>query len=180
MSQERADWEAIEKEYKLGQLSVRAIARKYGISATAVQKKAKKRGWVRDKTAEVRAKTRVALMMADGSGPNGVQPGDKEVEIAVQTNLRVILEHRKHIQSLRNILAKLLKTAEKEASGSKSRVKLEAMSRTIKNLVTAEKEIIMLERQAFGIDASPAEELGATVQHFLEAVRNKEGKVWQL
>lgn len=41
------DWVGIEKDYLSGELSVRDIARWYGISHTAINKKAKVDGWVR-------------------------------------------------------------------------------------------------------------------------------------
>jgi DNA-binding Lrp family transcriptional regulator len=36
------DWEAIEREYRAGQLSVREIARQQGLSHTAINKRAKR------------------------------------------------------------------------------------------------------------------------------------------
>jgi len=53
-SRSKADWEAIEREYRAGQLSIREIGRKHGVSDTAVRKEAKARGWVRGEAAPVR------------------------------------------------------------------------------------------------------------------------------
>ena len=39
------DWEAIEREYRAGQLSVREIARQHDVSAPAIVKRAKRLGW---------------------------------------------------------------------------------------------------------------------------------------
>jgi predicted DNA-binding protein YlxM (UPF0122 family) len=41
------DWEAIEREYRAGQLSVREIARQYAVSEGAIRKRAKAEGWER-------------------------------------------------------------------------------------------------------------------------------------
>ncbi|MDA5483123.1 terminase small subunit [Yersinia intermedia] len=41
----KPDWEAIKREYCAGQLSIRALAEKYGVSDTAVRKRAKADGW---------------------------------------------------------------------------------------------------------------------------------------
>ncbi|WP_432320598.1 hypothetical protein [Yersinia enterocolitica] len=41
----KPDWEAIKREYCAGQLSIRALAEKYGVSDTAVRKRAKADEW---------------------------------------------------------------------------------------------------------------------------------------
>lgn len=42
-----AEWDRIELEYLAGEVSVREIADRYGISDTAIRKRAKAQGWVR-------------------------------------------------------------------------------------------------------------------------------------
>jgi hypothetical protein len=51
------DWEVIHREYRAGQLSIAAIARRYAISRAAVQKRAARENWSRDLTDDVRAET---------------------------------------------------------------------------------------------------------------------------
>lgn len=48
------DWEAIEREYRAGQLSIRQIAANHGVTDTAIRKRAKSEEWVRDLTVKVR------------------------------------------------------------------------------------------------------------------------------
>lgn len=43
----KPDWEAIKREYCAGQLSIRALAEKYGVSDTAIRKRAKSGKWVK-------------------------------------------------------------------------------------------------------------------------------------
>lgn len=52
------DWIAIEGAYLAGGRSVCSIASEHGISETAIRKKAKKFGWVRDPSATVREKVK--------------------------------------------------------------------------------------------------------------------------
>ena len=47
------DWEAIEREYRAGSLSVRQIAANHGVSHTAIQKRAASGGWEQDLTEKV-------------------------------------------------------------------------------------------------------------------------------
>jgi hypothetical protein len=44
------DWERIANDYASGQMSVRATARRYGVTETAIRNKAKKSGWIRAKS----------------------------------------------------------------------------------------------------------------------------------
>ncbi|EHM01412.1 hypothetical protein HMPREF9946_02151 [Acetobacteraceae bacterium AT-5844] len=43
----KTDWKAVEAEFRAGKLSLRQIARRHGISDTAIRKRAKAAGWVR-------------------------------------------------------------------------------------------------------------------------------------
>jgi hypothetical protein len=42
------DWAGIEKDYRAGVMSIREIAKWYGVSHTAINKKAKAEGWTRE------------------------------------------------------------------------------------------------------------------------------------
>lgn len=55
------DWEAIERDYRAGVLSVRQIGRNHGVSHTAVQKRADKEAWNRDLSTRVRAEVQRRL-----------------------------------------------------------------------------------------------------------------------
>lgn len=50
-----ADWELIEKDYRAGIKTDRQIAKERGVSHTAIQKRAKKFGWVKDLTEKIQA-----------------------------------------------------------------------------------------------------------------------------
>jgi predicted transcriptional regulator len=71
-------WSLIEADYAKSAMSVREIARWYGITETAIRKKAKAAGWVRLEVARI-----VARMPAKASDPvpvvevdAGVEPGE--------------------------------------------------------------------------------------------------------
>ncbi|MEZ2893570.1 terminase small subunit [Providencia rettgeri] len=44
----KPDWESIKREYTASELSIRAIAERYGVSDTAIRKAAKKDGWIKN------------------------------------------------------------------------------------------------------------------------------------
>lgn len=51
----KADWELIERDYRLGVKSLREIAKEHGITHAAIAKKAKQFSWVRDLSEKVQA-----------------------------------------------------------------------------------------------------------------------------
>ena len=51
-----ADWELIERHYRAGIKTLRQIGQDYGASHVAIQKRAKKYGWVRDLTEKIQQK----------------------------------------------------------------------------------------------------------------------------
>ncbi|MBD2819526.1 hypothetical protein ID852_02195 [Xenorhabdus sp. 42] len=61
----KSDWEAIELAYRAGSLSIREIAAKYGISDTAIRKRANSQGWQRDLTDKVKKATRTKLVRSE-------------------------------------------------------------------------------------------------------------------
>jgi len=50
------DWEAIERDYRAGLLSIREIAVRHGCTHTAINRRAKVRDWERDLKPKIQAK----------------------------------------------------------------------------------------------------------------------------
>ncbi|EHK78061.1 putative phage-like protein [Sinorhizobium meliloti CCNWSX0020] len=163
----RADWEAIEREYRAGQISLRAIATAHGITEGAIRKRAKAEGWQRALAEKVRQAVREKLVRTDGT-QDGTQPqraSDSEIiEGAALRGLNIVTSHRKDLQQLhglKRVLAERLSTymqgvapdgpclGDKESPGDL----LEKLSR-----ITA--RLIPLERQAHNLDAEPDEPSG--------------------
>ena len=95
MPRHKIDWESIRKEYRVGQLSIREIARQSGVSEGAIRKKAKKYGWQRDLTAKVNSK--VAELVRT---PN-TQEDANLIDQAADRALKVVELHRKDAKELR-------------------------------------------------------------------------------
>lgn len=68
MSKPAIDWEAVEREYRAGQLSNRMIAEKHGISDTAIRKRAKRDGWERERAARQQEPVRLVSDELDRAG----------------------------------------------------------------------------------------------------------------
>ncbi len=104
------DWEAIEKDYRAGVLSIREIARQYGCSDKAIRNKAKRFGWERDLSDKIQNRVSVDLVRKGVlTKTNADLLSEKEIiDIAASTQVEVVTGHRKDIQRLRKIEQKVL------------------------------------------------------------------------
>lgn len=177
------DWESIEKHYRAGVLSLREIAKQHGVTDTAIRKKAKGGEWQRDLTARVAERARAELVRTQVRSANAQDQVRTEREIvtsAAATVVQVVREHRKDIAAGRGIVAllsaQLLDVAgqrdefeaviEEECAGDKTgerrgklmkAISLPVHAATVRDLSTAMKNLIGLERQAFSIGDAPSE-----------------------
>lgn len=173
------DWEVIGKEWCLDQLSDRQLAKKYGMHHTTIARRAVRDGWVKDKGAEVLRKTNAALVKTVGGGngdaPDSTTPTRTEIDAAVKNNVQLIREHRADISSGRALVA-LLSGQLKDAAENRDEIEeaiydetkddistqrrtrmtkavsLPAHAGVLRDLTTAMKNLIPLERQAFNLD----------------------------
>lgn len=164
------DWEAIEREYRAGQLSVSEIGRIFGVSHTAINKRAKKFEWPRDLVDRVRQAVSAKLV----SNPVSDEALAETVDQAATRIVQVVREHKTNIRSSRNILGKLFdelndaidhreeieddivaETVDDKDGQRRARmlraVALGSRAGVMLSLSAAMKNVIVLERQAFNI-----------------------------
>ena len=194
----KTDWEAIEREYRAAQLSVREIARQFGVSHVAIGKKAKEKGWVQDLAEKVRKEVTSRLVTigvtTSGAGTR------KTVEEAAERVVRVVREHREDISEARKLTKALvaeLRVASENREGIESEIALETASDAngkrrammlravslpsragvITSLSAAMKNLISMERQAFNLDAATGGEPDepATKADLVGMVKNLDG-----
>lgn len=163
-----ADWEAVEREYRTGQLSVREIGRLHGLSHTAISKHARQEGWTQNLEARVRAEVATRLVSSEVATGNA----DQAVDEAANRVIALVREHRQDIGSARQLVASLvaelqdasdsiaeIETAiEAETDSSRRRlmqkaVSLPARASVIASLSVAMKNLVGMERQAFNLDS---------------------------
>lgn len=188
------DWEAIERDYRVGQLSLRALATKHDTTPGAISKKAKANNWTQDASQEVRERTRAALLTAprkeeeaketqngNSVSSDGNAPTPADIETAVQTNLQVINRHRRDIAKGHSLVAMMFQQLEEaathreeiedavieETKGDENTrrrnqmlklVSLPSHAGVLRDLSTALKNLIPLERQAYNLDEQEHEE----------------------
>lgn len=154
----RADWEAVERDYRTGKFTLRELEKKHGPSYAEISRRSKKEGWTKDLRDIIKQATNAAVLRETVT--NAQHDVTNTVIAAAEVNVRVILGHRSQAVEVRNAAesakAKLLTLSDsiadiKEASTFVGAV--ESLSRTYKNLHD-------MERKAFRLDddqAAPSE-----------------------
>jgi len=180
------DWEAIEREYRAGQLSIREIARQHGCSAPAITQRAKRHGWRRDLTAEVRKRVNANLVNANINTSNATD--EEIIKETADQGAQVIHLHRKDIAALRELEASLIREMQEEPTKLwigqyqgeivEKVVGLTASERAqaANNLANVQHKRIALERQAFNLDEPEDEGKERVLKVIYEEARTGEEK----
>lgn len=112
------DWDAIERQYRLGQKSNKQLAEEYGVQPSSIGRRAAQYGWVQDKRKEVEDTTNSLLIQnASGKANPNATPSALEVKAAAQVAADVVLAHRVTIKRQGEIEAKLLAMLEEAIDG---------------------------------------------------------------
>lgn len=115
----RADWEAVERDYRTGKYSSRELAAMHGCSHTQVTRRAKAGKWERDLRGVIRQAASVAVIrqevanrqrqsVIDSEGARKVPPTIDTVMVAAEIAKDVILRHRSDLQRTRDTSMRLL------------------------------------------------------------------------
>ncbi|HGN1313123.1 TPA: hypothetical protein ACKRL7_000615 [Proteus mirabilis] len=176
----RPDWEAIESAYRAGVMSLREIASQHDITHGAINKRAKKEGWERNLKEKINQKAEALVSKREVSTKVSTEKAISE-RILIEANAEVIanvrMEHRGDIRRARELTNNLFDELSAECADVPALRKLgelmfspddngrdklneiyhsiislpervksaKALSETLKNLVG-------LERQAYGLD----------------------------
>ncbi|MGB2336204.1 MAG: hypothetical protein ACPH5V_02750 [Alcanivorax sp.] len=174
------DWEAIERVYRAGQLSIREIAKKYGPTEGTVRQRAKRYSWSRDLTQDVQKRTKDKLLRTDVRTPNA-QEDSAIVEEAAERGAEIVRSHRRDINDARGICGLMMaelrdstvhneaiadvieKQADDEEWDGKARaaarraISLQSRAGVMRDMANSMKVLQGLERTAFNLDDQPNE-----------------------
>lgn len=145
------DWEAIERAYRAGSLSIRAIAENQGVSHATILKRAKKEGWQRDLTDKVRAATKQKVTKAvTTKGNHATVVTEQEIiEEASDAAASVVLSHRTVLAQWRGIASKLCDALDVMEVTEDNH---NEFARSLNAGVDAQLKVIKGERQAYNLD----------------------------
>lgn len=162
----KTDWEAIESAYRAGSLSVRAIADTYGTSESTIRSRAKKHGWQRDLTEQVKTATKTKLSRI-GVAQTAVRDDAQIIDYASDEAAHVVMAHRAGLSEWRSIAARL--------SASLSVMDItednhDKIARSLNSGVDALLKVIKGERQAYNLDDAEVESAGKSLADLLSEV----------
>lgn len=185
-SKQAFDWEAIERDYRAGLLSIREIAGRHGCTHTAIGKRAKAEGWVRDLKAKIRAKADALVSTREVSSEVSSKSAETErqiIEANAEAIVNVRMAHRADIRRSRGLTNKLLEELEQltdhrdlaESLGEMMRspdafgndrlndlyhkiIALPNRTKIMRELAETLKTLITLERQAYNLDEQEHDE----------------------
>jgi hypothetical protein len=163
-ARKRADWDAIQRDYRTSMFTLRELQAKHGADHGLISRKSRKESWTQELSAAIRQATnaRLAEALVDAEVTKSHQKVTAVVAASADENTRIILGHRTRLTDLA-----LSVDQAKEAvrlTGSEVTCIREAavFMQAVCNLAAATKTLIEHERKAYGLDSDP--ERGTTAQ----------------
>ena len=138
------DWAACEADYRTGTFSNRQLAEIHGCDEGAIRYRAKKYGWVKDLSQAVRQATQAKLLRTDFRAPARAEDDAEIIDHGSDLRASVVRGHQKLLAKAIARVDSILGAPEDDER------KIEAA--VARDLSTALKSLIPLERQAFNLD----------------------------
>ena len=110
----RVDWEAIERDYRTGRLTLRELESKHGRSASQICRRARAEGWTQDLRDLVRQATSAAMIrdIAAEATTSAQQSTTQTVLAAAEVIKQVIVKHRQEVAAARVMTTNLMSELE--------------------------------------------------------------------
>lgn len=178
------DWEFVEKEYRLGQFSLRQIAAQFDIQPSAISRKAKKEGWVQDKSEQVKTLSKNQLILSNThKATEKATPTKVDIEEAATARTNKVLDHRADILRSRNLLMLLIGELEVTTGNLELFQQLGELMYTVDGESTEAQQAAQAKRiEVFNRILSTPSRIDSfkKAANTLEKLVNLEGKVWGL
>ncbi len=144
------DWESAEIEYAKGLRSNCDIAKQIGVSETAVRKRAKQYGWVKDLSAKIRLKAdaKVRAIEFESLGSSKITKATEQeiVESVAEQQAAVLLNERADIVRLSGLAEKYVLELEDYQEDPEKKF------RTLKHAVDISEKLFNLRRRNYNIN----------------------------
>lgn len=171
----RTPWTKIERLFRAGVLSIYEIARETNTPEANIRYHAKKNGWKRDLTDEMRSRTRTKLVESLAAGIDTkedlrLKTDEQIIELAARTQVEVVRQHQTTLGNGHSLTMRMLSELDAATThkgeleqlirstvapirqqAALAAVSLSARATTLRNLASSAREWITMERQAFNI-----------------------------
>lgn len=157
VAKRKTDWEAVERDYRTGNFTLRELATKHGPSHQAIAKQAKNNAWSQDLSIAIKQATNAKLVdeMVAKEVAKGGQAVANTVLAVAELNKQVILSHRSRLTDLADAVdfAKgvLLTVGQSVADIREAATLVQAVN----GLASATKTLIDKEREAYTLNDAP-------------------------
>ena len=180
----RADWEAIERDFRTGKFTLRELEAQHGVSYAQISRKATEHRWTKDLREVIKHATDAALLRETVT--NAQKDVTETVLVAAEVNKQVILAHRHGLQAITQVKRTLLDQIQQAAALLPDLAEViemvrqpddngmdrandalrKAMSRSalvddLKKLADVDEKVRKGEREAFDLDLDPAKQTPA-------------------
>lgn len=109
----RADWEAVERDYRTGRFTLRELETQHGVSYAQISRKAKELGWSKDLREVIKQATDAAVLRETVT--QAQKDTTETVLVAAEINKQVILAHRSGLRAITDVKEALLSHIAKAA-----------------------------------------------------------------
>lgn len=178
------DWEAVERLYVAGQLTVQQIADECKVATSSIKAKAKKLGWLRNLAAEIDALTQAKIsaidvqalveQSANESAKQSAKTIKDAIEQASDVAAGIVIKHRAGLRldmERAEIVSGLLEDALSQAEGIKDIV---SVTQAMKNLSDIRCKLRDQERVIYGLDKDKPQDTGLSRESVATLKRLKE------
>ena len=181
------DWEKVERLYVAGQLTITQIAVDCGIHLSSLKAKAKERGWKRDLSAAIEARTKAKISTLDvnelieKSASESAEKSAKTIKDAIEqasdVAAGIVLKHRASIR-LEHERGLQIEALLDNAMASAEEIRdINTVAQTYKLLVDSKSKLRDQERVVFGLDKEHSAE-GSAADEVRKAIADyKRGRI---
>jgi len=153
-SRRTADWDAIERDFRTGTLTLREMAEKHGVVHSTIARRAEKHGWSRDLTEAIRQATNAKLVQQTVQQlcDEAHQGATQTVLAAAEINAAIIRKHRTRLDALArdaDIARQKLMSLTETVTEPKDAATLVS---AIESAIRSERILIEKERQTYKLD----------------------------
>lgn len=164
------DWEEVERLYIAGQLTVRQIAAQCGVSMSSITLQSKRRGWTRDLTAAIAARTKAKVSAIDvsalveqsarESASKSAQTIKAAIEQASDVAAGIVIKHRASLKADGERASLIEALLDQHMSSAESVRDIGVVAQTYKTLVDAKSKLREQERVIYGLDKDTPPDTG--------------------